>query len=178
MLRRLTVTAVASLAALSAAAPAATAVAPVPVPLLSPHLFLQDVRDVRDVQGVHGSLQGRVLDPWGHGDQAARMRMTVTVSDSGDPAADGTFELLCSPAGGTHARAQAACDRLAEAEAAGENPFLPTPKGGMCTQIHGGPATARIVGTWQGRDFSAYLNRANGCEISRWNNLVPVLPTV
>ncbi|MFC9245173.1 SSI family serine proteinase inhibitor [Streptomyces sp. NPDC057136] len=172
MLRRLAVTAVASLAALAAAAPAAIAVAPVPVPLL-PLLplpvFLQNDFPQNDPQ-----------DPWSRGGQDAGMRMTVTVTDSGDPAADGTFELLCGPdrAGGTHAKAQAACGRLAEAEAAGENPFLPTPKDAMCTQMHGGPATARIVGTWQGQDFSAYLNRVNGCEISRWNNLIPVLPTV
>ncbi|WP_328904841.1 subtilase-type protease inhibitor [Streptomyces sp. NBC_00234] len=177
MLRRLAVTAVASLAALSAAAPAATAVAPVPPLLLPLPLFLQDGQDGHEGQDGPGAQDG-LQDPWARGAEAPAMRMTVTVSDSGDPAADGTFELLCGPAGGTHARAQAACDRLAEAEAAGENPFLPTPENGMCTQIYGGPATARIVGTWQGQNFSAYLNRVNGCEVSRWNNLIPVLPAL
>ncbi|MGP3636297.1 SSI family serine proteinase inhibitor [Streptomyces sp. 24-1644] len=172
MLRRLAVTAVASLAVLSAAAPAAVAVTPVPVPLLPLPLFLDDLQDPWGHEGRSG--------PGDQGSQEATLRMTVTVTDSGDPAADGTFELLCGPdrAGGTHAKAQAACDRLAEAQAADENPFLPTPKDAMCTQIHGGPATARVVGTWQGRDITAYLNRVNGCEISRWNNLIPVLPAL
>lgn len=170
MLRRLAVTAVASLAVLTAAAPGATAMTPVPVPLLPvPPLFLDEPQD-----------------PWGPGDRSGpgsrevSMRMTVTVADSGDPAADGTFELVCGPdrAGGTHAKPQAACDRLADAYAADENPFLPTPPDTMCTQIHGGPATARIVGNWHGQAFSAYLNRVNGCEISRWNNLIPVVPSV
>ncbi|QNE76110.1 hypothetical protein F0344_17105 [Streptomyces finlayi] len=182
MLRRLTVTAVASLALLAAAAPGATALPPVPVPLLPVPLFLDDPQDPWGQVGK-GSPEG---GQGGHGGQSPRgsqevsVRMTVTVTDSGDPSADGTFELVCGPdrAGGTHAKAQAACDRLADAYAADENPFLPTPKDAMCTQIHGGPATARIAGTWQGRAVSAHLNRVNGCEISRWNNLIPVVPTV
>lgn len=178
MLRRLAVTAVASLAALAAAAPAAPAVEPVPVPLLSVPLFLDDPQDP---WGQEGRGQGAPGGRGGQGGQEVTMRMTVTVADSGDAEADGTFDLVCGPdraASGTHAKAQGACDRLAEAYAADENPFLPTPADAMCTQIHGGPATARIVGTWQGQDFTAHLNRVNGCEISRWNNLIPVVPTV
>ncbi|GAA3011425.1 SSI family serine proteinase inhibitor [Streptomyces fulvorobeus] len=169
MLRRLAVTAAVSLVALSTAAAPAAVAAPAPVPLLPVPLFLDSP------QGPWAPQEGGDT-----GSQDATMRMTVTVTDSGDRAADGTFELVCGTdrAGGTHAKAQAACDRLAKARAADENPFLPTPAGAMCTQIHGGPATARIVGTWQGKHFSAHLNRVNGCEISRWNNLVPVVPTV
>lgn len=104
-------------------------------------------------------------------------RLTVTVSESGNPAADGAFELECAPAGGSHPEAQRACDLLDEAVESGDNPFVATDRNAMCTQQAGGPATARVQGTWQGEDVDAHFSRANGCEISRWNNLVPVLPT-
>lgn len=155
MLRRFALTAVASLAALSAAAPAATAASPLPLPL--PPLPV---------------LQGN----W-HDGPDQQTRLTVTVSESGNPAADGTFELECDPADGTHPAAQRACDLLDEAARAGENPFVPTAKNAMCTQQAGGPAAARVRGTWQGQDLDAHFSRANGCEISRWNHLVPVLPS-
>ncbi|MFJ8863660.1 SSI family serine proteinase inhibitor [Streptomyces sp. NPDC102451] len=154
MLRRLTLTAVASLAALSAAAPAATAASPlVPLPPLPV------------LQGEWPALQDTTT------------RLTVTVSESGNPAANGTFELECEPAGGSHPAAQRACDLLDEAAASGKNPFVATDRNAMCTQQAGGPAAARVQGTWQGESIDARFSRANGCEISRWNNLVPVLPS-
>ncbi|MFD3611234.1 SSI family serine proteinase inhibitor [Streptomyces atroolivaceus] len=154
MLRRLTLTAVASLAALSAAAPAATAFSPlVPLPPLP-------------------VLQG----DWPTA-QDTGTRLTVTVSESGNPAADGVFELECGPAGGSHPAAQRACDLLDEAAVSGDNPFVATDRNAMCTQQAGGPASARVQGTWQGEDVDARFSRANGCEIARWNSLVPVLPS-
>ncbi|MFF2406041.1 SSI family serine proteinase inhibitor [Streptomyces sp. NPDC058092] len=151
MLRRLALTAVVSLAALSAAGPAATAASgplPLPLPL-----------------------------PLPHGDDG-RTRLTVTVSGSGDPAADGVFELECGPTGGSHPVAQRACDRLEELTDEGAAPFAPVPRDAMCTQQFGGPATARVAGTWRGRSIDTVFARGNGCEISRWNNLRPVLPSV
>ncbi|MEU8704160.1 SSI family serine proteinase inhibitor [Streptomyces sp. NPDC048565] len=154
MLRRLALTAVASLAALSAAAPAATAASPlIPLPPLP-------------------VLQG----DWPAARDTAT-RLTVTVSESGNPTADGVFELECGPAGGSHPEAQRACDLLDEAVESGDNPFVATDRNAMCTQQAGGPATARVRGTWQGDDVDAHFSRANGCEIARWNNLVPVLPS-
>ncbi|MEU5657799.1 SSI family serine proteinase inhibitor [Streptomyces sp. NPDC047737] len=154
MLRRLALTAVASLAALSAAAPAATAAAPlVPLPPLP---LLQGDWPVESDE---------------------RTRLTVTVSESGNPAADGAFTLECGPAAGSHPEAQRACDLLDEAAESGDNPFVATDRNAMCTQQAGGPAAARVEGTWQGEEVDARFSRANGCEISRWNKLVPVLPS-
>ncbi|MET8172564.1 SSI family serine proteinase inhibitor [Streptomyces clavifer] len=154
MLRRLTLTAFASLAALAAAAPVATATSPLlPLPPLP-------------------VLQGDWL-----AQQDTQTRLTVTVSESGNPAANGTFELECGPAGGSHLAAQRACDLLDEAAKSGENPFVPTDRNAMCTMQAGGPAAARVSGTWQGENVDARFSRSNGCEISRWNNLVPVLPS-
>ncbi|MEV0774513.1 SSI family serine proteinase inhibitor [Streptomyces sp. NPDC050433] len=103
-------------------------------------------------------------------------RLTVTVVDSNITRADGTYELRCGPAGGTHPESSSACARLDELAGEGKDPFAPVPEGQMCTMQMGGPATARVTGTWQGRSVDATFSRKNGCEISRWQNLVPVLP--
>lgn len=102
-------------------------------------------------------------------------RLTVTVTDSGGEG-DGTYELNCHPTGGTHPNAAKACARLDEVTVWGTDPFAPVPPDSMCTMQYGGPATAHITGTWQGRPVDATYDRSNGCEISRWDGLVPVLP--
>ncbi|WP_228976351.1 SSI family serine proteinase inhibitor [Streptomyces sp. DH12] len=104
--------------------------------------------------------------------------LTITVERSGNPTADGTFKLECDGdrGTGTHPRAQRACERLAELSKDGRDPFSPVPQDRMCTQQHGGPATARIEGTWHGRPVEAAFARTNGCEIARWENMQPVLP--
>ncbi|MFF8832156.1 SSI family serine proteinase inhibitor [Streptomyces sp. NPDC015131] len=104
--------------------------------------------------------------------------LTVTVNDSGNPMADGTFDLKCGlrTAEGNHPRLQGACDRLDELAEQGKDPFAPVGKDQMCTQQHGGAATAHITGTWQGRQVDARFARTNGCEIARWDTLKPVLP--
>lgn len=104
-------------------------------------------------------------------------QFTVTVAGSGTAAADGTFKLTCGPTGGTHPRARAACDRLAELSGEGRDPFAPVAPDAMCTMQHGGDATARITGTWHGHRVNASFSRKNGCEIARWRTLEPVLPS-
>ncbi|MCX4963281.1 subtilase-type protease inhibitor [Streptomyces sp. NBC_00654] len=185
MLRRLTLTAaisLASLAALSAGAPAATAAGPLSMPI-PPLPVFHDLGDGLG-NGLGGGLgngqgAGAGLGRWLDGAGAAEpTRLTVTVSESGDRAADGVFELQCAPTGGSHPQRQQACDRLTQAAGADEELFAPTPADAMCTQMDGGPAAARVVGTWRGRHIDTTVSRSNGCEISRWNRLVPLLPTV
>ncbi|MEK8144143.1 SSI family serine proteinase inhibitor [Streptomyces sp. M10(2022)] len=151
MLRRLALTAVVSLAALTAAAPAATAVGPLPC------------RCRRCCTGLAARPQRSGpsdSDGLGVGESGGRRNVRAGVRS-----------------GGWHPpEAQRACDRLTEAVAAGEDPFAPTAREAMCTQQAGGPAAARIQGTWQGQQLDARFSRANGCEISRWNSLVPLLP--
>ncbi|GGZ24338.1 hypothetical protein GCM10010365_50760 [Streptomyces poonensis] len=103
-------------------------------------------------------------------------RLTVTVQGTGD--ADGTYELECHPAGGTHPDGHGACARLDRNTTWGRSPFTPVPPGTMCTMQYGGPATAHITGTWTGRTVDAHFDRRDGCEIARWDALVPVLPAV
>jgi hypothetical protein len=103
-------------------------------------------------------------------------RLTVAVSESGS-AYDGTFKLECDPPGGTHPQAKRACARLDQLGRNGGDPFAPVATRRVCTMVYGGPATARVTGTWHGRQVDATFRRSNGCEISRWQELEPVLPT-
>jgi len=112
----------------------------------------------------------------GAADTASRPdRLTITVEDTGDRTLDGTYRLRCRPAGGDHPDPRAACDALERATAHGD-PFRPVRADSKCTRIYGGPATARITGTWHGRPVDARFRRTDGCEIDRWNKLEPVLP--
>ncbi|MDX3690540.1 SSI family serine proteinase inhibitor [Streptomyces europaeiscabiei] len=104
-------------------------------------------------------------------------RLTVTVRDAGG-GADGTFELRCHPQGGSHPDAREACGRLDRRTTWGTDPFAPVGSGTVCTMQYGGPATAHVTGTWAGRRVDARFDRGNGCEIARWDKLVPVLPDV
>ncbi|WP_151478875.1 SSI family serine proteinase inhibitor [Streptomyces albicerus] len=101
--------------------------------------------------------------------------LTVTVSQAGD-GMDGTYELDCHPVGGSHPDAAAACEQLDQKTSWGNDPFAPAAPGGMCTMQYGGPATARVTGTWAGRPVDATYERRDGCEIARWDALVPLLP--
>lgn len=109
------------------------------------------------------------------GSRAADSHLVITVAHS--DTADGTYELTCAPAGGTHPEPQDACAALDEA-AAEEDPFTPVPENTICTRIYGGPATAEVAGTWRGEPVRASFSRADGCEIHRWDQLTPALPEV
>ncbi|MEV8532366.1 SSI family serine proteinase inhibitor [Streptomyces sp. NPDC051211] len=105
-------------------------------------------------------------------------RLTVTVEHNGtSPAANGTYSLECDPVGGTHPEAKRACARLDTLSKARKDPFAPVAEGQMCTGQYGGQATARITGTWRGREVDARFGRGNGCEIKRWKDMEPVLPS-
>ncbi|MFC8452643.1 SSI family serine proteinase inhibitor [Kitasatospora sp. NPDC057223] len=102
--------------------------------------------------------------------------LTVTVSGSDGPAAGGTYELRCHPAGGDHPSAQGACDRLDSLTTWGRDLFAPVPPDAVCTLQYGGPATARVTGSWAGRPVDARFSRRSGCESARWDSFVPLLP--
>ncbi|WP_030559815.1 SSI family serine proteinase inhibitor [Streptomyces aureocirculatus] len=130
------------------------------------------VEKVEKVEKVGKAAGVQDIGPGEHG----RHRLTITVSGTGG-AGDGTYTLRCAPDGGSHASPGAACERLDQLAAEGLDPFKAVPRGTMCTQQYGGPQTARVRGEWQGRHIDAAFSRTDGCEISRWNSLVPVLPS-
>jgi Subtilisin inhibitor-like len=106
-----------------------------------------------------------------------RDQLTITVQGAGG-GIDGTYELGCGPAGGTHPNPTGACRRLDEQAAEGRDPFAPRPQGAVCTMRYDGPATAHVKGTWHGRPVDATYRRSDGCELARWDAIVPVLPAV
>jgi hypothetical protein len=47
--------------------------------------------------------------------------------------------------------------------------LAPVPERTACTQIYGGPATARVTGTLRGQRVDARFSREDGCQIARWD---------
>jgi hypothetical protein len=95
--------------------------------------------------------------------------------DRGDGSEPERYTLVCGDVPeGDHADPAAACAHLAGMDA----PFAPLPADMVCTEQYGGPETARITGRWQGRPVEAEFSRTDGCRISQWDSLGPVLPPV
>lgn len=103
-------------------------------------------------------------------------QLAFTLTDTGSPTTDGSYTLECHPGGGDHRAPQRACDALDTATRSGSDPFAPVSKHAQCTMIYGGPATAHVTGTWKGKEVDARFKRTNGCEVERWDRLVPALP--
>ena len=95
--------------------------------------------------------------------------------DQGDGTAPERYTLQCGEQpGGDHPDAAAACEQLEGLD----EPFAPLPADMMCTEQYGGPQTARITGRWHGEPVELELSRTDGCKISQWQGLGPVLPPV
>jgi hypothetical protein len=52
--------------------------------------------------------------------------------------------------------------------------FEPVPGDQACTQQYGGPETATVKGTLDGKEIDAKFSRENGCEIARWEAAKPL----
>jgi hypothetical protein len=95
--------------------------------------------------------------------RAAGADLAVTVRPAG---ADGPVRrrrIRCERLG--RAAAEPVCQRLAGLT---RERLAPVPPGTACTQIYGGPATARVRGTLLGRRVEARFERSDGCQIHRW----------
>ena len=98
--------------------------------------------------------------------------LDVTV-DRGDGREPEQYTLSCgSDDAGSLPDARAACDHLAGLD----DPFAPLPADAVCTEIYGGPQTARVTGTWDGEPVDLELSRVDGCHIAQWDALGPPLP--
>ncbi|MER5413629.1 SSI family serine proteinase inhibitor [Streptomyces virginiae] len=104
-------------------------------------------------------------------------RLIIAMADTGNRQLDREYRLECGPVGGDHPEAEGACARLDQFAREGKDPFAPVSKRQICTMQHGGPATARITGTWNGHKVDATFRRTDGCEIRRWDELEPLLPS-
>jgi hypothetical protein len=91
----------------------------------------------------------------------------------GDGTEPETWTLTCVGfVEGSHPDAEAACEHLLGME----DPFAPLPDDAFCTQQFGGPQTARVIGRWNGEPVDLELSRVDGCHISQWDSLVPLVP--
>jgi hypothetical protein len=63
--------------------------------------------------------------------------------------------------------------RVARALDAGD--FAPVDARTACTELYGGPETARVTGVLDGRRVAADFSRNNGCEIARWERVAKLL---
>ncbi|MEU1187960.1 SSI family serine proteinase inhibitor [Streptomyces sp. NPDC005859] len=122
-----------------------------------------------------GSSASLAPPPVREEDRVSGDHLTVTVRHAGGRA-DGTFEVYCHPERGSHPDAGSACRTVDRNTRWGRDAFAPAPSGGVCTMRYGGPATAHVTGRWAGRPVDATYDRSNGCQIERWDLLVPLLP--
>lgn len=95
----------------------------------------------------------------------------VVRQDTGAGTAGVQYTLRCSPPGGDHPRAAAACAALT----ASADPFRPLPADRQCTLVFGGPDRASVTGSWRGRPVDLQLSRTDGCHIAQWDALGPLL---
>ncbi|MEV7288255.1 SSI family serine proteinase inhibitor [Streptomyces sp. NPDC093252] len=107
-------------------------------------------------------------------DRVASGTLDITLKDAAGKVT--SYDVSCAPDGGSHADVRGACAAVEREAASGRDPFAPVAAGSACTMLYGGTATARVTGTWSGRRVDARFDRTNGCEIDRWNRLVPLLP--
>jgi hypothetical protein len=126
-----------------------------------------------------GTQAGGSVTPTSPGDSGAasdgaagRADLTIVVNDGRGSTT--TWHLTCSPAGGDHPTPAKACATLAEH---GATALPPVPPDRMCSQLYGGPHTAHITGTWQGKPVNATFSRTDGCQTARWDALVGLLPS-
>ena len=92
--------------------------------------------------------------------------------DPGDGSAPFSWTLVCAgTAEGSHPDPEAACTHLRGLE----EPFAPLPADVACTEQYGGPETAHVTGVWGGEPVDLGLARNNGCTISQWASLGPLL---
>ena len=105
---------------------------------------------------------------------AAENELTI-VLDRGDGTEPERYTLTCGETpDGDHPDAAAACAHLEGLD----DPFAPLPTDMVCTEQYGGPETATITGRWNAADVDIELSRTDGCRISQWESLGPVLPPV
>jgi hypothetical protein len=102
--------------------------------------------------------------------------LTISLRESAD-ADDYVFRLVADGGqvlpGSTLPDPEAA---LAAVKAHGEDIFFPKPgPPKLCTQQYGGPQVAVVSGTFHGRAVHSVFTRTDGCEISRWKAMAPLL---
>jgi hypothetical protein len=127
-------------------------------------------RDAAD--GSAGGAAGAGSDSGAAGGTSRAANDLSIELDPGDGSAPYSWTLVCAGvADGTHPDPEAACTHLQGLD----EPFTPIPADAVCTEQYGGPETAHVTGVW-GHPVDVRLSRTNGCTISQWDALGPLLP--
>jgi hypothetical protein len=102
------------------------------------------------------------------GHRVANSTSKLTVVYHATSGSQATFKVACLPrsSSGTHPNKKAICAAIAKR---GIRLFAPVPTNMMCSQIYGGPQTATITGTVNGRRINSTFSRTDGCQVARWN---------
>jgi hypothetical protein len=120
---------------------------------------------VRQAAAIATCAQGLVLVAGGCGGDdstsATGADLVVTVWPSGPARPERRHHVTCP--------GDAGCRGLSAAR------LRPVAPNVACTQIYGGPATARVRGTLHGKPVDARFDRTNGCEIARWERNAALL---
>lgn len=126
----------------------------------------------RSALGLALACLALVMTGCGADDQPDEWIAHLTISVMKDAKAKEKSAVLICPGRTSHER-----DVCAALDVVAPRVFQPVPEDRMCTMIYGGPAVATIRGTY-GDDTDladASFNQQNGCEIGRWNQILPVL---
>jgi hypothetical protein len=103
------------------------------------------------------------------------LNLTLTVSDGEGKDAKATLKCDESTAEGTgflESGAEEACRNARDLE---KTLTTQPPQDRVCTQIYGGPQTARITGTFGDKDVAREIKRNNGCDIEDWKQAQALL---
>lgn len=82
-----------------------------------------------------------------------------------------TGELSCPAAEGSPEEDFTVCAWMART---GAKAFAQPPENQVCTMIYGGPETATVTGTFDGKPVTVGLSRNDGCAIARWESFEPL----
>jgi hypothetical protein len=90
--------------------------------------------------------------------------LSITLDPDGPGGQEAATEVVaCESGDGSE------CGRLETAD------FAPIDPQTACTEIYGGPDELQVEGTVAGDEVNTTMTRANGCEIERFDRLVPLL---
>lgn len=100
--------------------------------------------------------------------QSGAIELTVAYDDGAGTKSSGTLTCRGSEqrAEGALAGRASAAELCAQARKIAELLTTQPDKGRMCTQVYGGPETARVTGTIDGKKVDRRFTRTNGCEIA------------
>jgi hypothetical protein len=107
-------------------------------------------------------------DESGSGGGSQTVNLTVSVTDGEGKEANGTLKCGEGSAVGSGFLESAAAEHCKAARDLEKLLTTQPPKDRVCTQVYGGPQTARITGTFGAQDVARSLSRTDGCQIEDW----------